>query len=590
MIKRLPLFIVIFSLVLAGFILPAAARTWKSSSGRFSVEAELIDFKEGKAQLKKADGTLIEVPLVSLSEEDRRFVKGRFPGVQEEKLTPGAEYREWSSKSGKFSAIAEFLGVEEGKVQLRKPDGSEISVDKKLLSPADQGWIASELKRQREEEKENKSAPNTADEEVAGKIEAQEVPMKLVRMDPPKGKGRGKANVPVSYIFTLTEPQQVYFKLGSAAGKSDGKGESASQAEFARIITHEPVYHSANPLRGVVQFGDHRYGFAIDSAGGKVAGYNRLYFDFNGNGDLTDDKPVAAVSSGAQSGGMAITQFPRIDVKVDAGGKSYEASFLPSVISRQTPGDSYATATFYAASVREGHIERGSKHINLLLVDHNSNGRFDDAVSVRSNGDALEGDLLLVNPKAKKRVSSDAELDRDRNFINKTVCIGKEFYRIELPASGETLKLTPAKISLGSVSNSSPAFRAVLFCEDYGVIAIGRAKDSKIPLPEGAWKVLRYSIEGGNGTIVSALFGSESPPVTVAKGATARLPFGAPFHAAVTAARTSPQQVALSLSILGVGGERCTSLTIQGKKPPNPLFVIKDKNDKVVRQGVFEFG
>ena len=53
-------------LVLVGSISQAASRTWKSSNGRFSVEAELLDFKDGKAQLKKSDGTVIEVPLVSL--------------------------------------------------------------------------------------------------------------------------------------------------------------------------------------------------------------------------------------------------------------------------------------------------------------------------------------------------------------------------------------------------------------------------------------------------------------------------------------------------------------------------------------------
>ena len=138
---------VLLILALAGAIAQAASRTWKSSNGRFSVEAELLDFKDGKAQLKKNDGTVIEVPLVSLCEEDRRYVKSQFPGVEEEKLAPGAEYREWKTKNGKFSTVAEFLGCEGGKVQLRKPDGSEISVDKNVLSVADQRWVAAELRR-----------------------------------------------------------------------------------------------------------------------------------------------------------------------------------------------------------------------------------------------------------------------------------------------------------------------------------------------------------------------------------------------------------------------------------------------------------
>jgi hypothetical protein len=65
--------------------------------------------------------------------------------------------REWKNKSGKFSVLAEFQGLVDGHVQLRKPDGSDISVDKKLLSTDDQRWVAAELRRRREEEEENYS-------------------------------------------------------------------------------------------------------------------------------------------------------------------------------------------------------------------------------------------------------------------------------------------------------------------------------------------------------------------------------------------------------------------------------------------------
>ena len=39
----------------------AATRTWTSRNGTFTTEAELLDFKSGHAQLKKADGEVIDV-------------------------------------------------------------------------------------------------------------------------------------------------------------------------------------------------------------------------------------------------------------------------------------------------------------------------------------------------------------------------------------------------------------------------------------------------------------------------------------------------------------------------------------------------
>ena len=184
-----------------------------------------------------------------------------------------------------------------------------------------------------------------------------------------------------------------------------------------------------------------------------------------------------------------------MDIKLDIKDQSVDYSFLPSLLCQASRGDAYATVTFYAAVMREGYITQGRKRTRLVLLDHNSNGLFDDAVSVRPDGSVAEGDLLLINPNPKKRPSSGADLGGDRNFIGKTVCIGKEFYRMETSPSGSSLKLTPTKFSMGCVVNSSPLYRATLFSPDYGVVVIGGSKDQKISLPEGEWRVLSYMVE-----------------------------------------------------------------------------------------------
>jgi RNA polymerase sigma-70 factor (ECF subfamily) len=52
-----------------------ATRKWADSSGTFSVEAEMVDFKDGKVSLKKTNGKVIIVPLAKLSEADQEFVR-----------------------------------------------------------------------------------------------------------------------------------------------------------------------------------------------------------------------------------------------------------------------------------------------------------------------------------------------------------------------------------------------------------------------------------------------------------------------------------------------------------------------------------
>jgi hypothetical protein len=583
--SRMPrLLAVLAVLVLIGSVSLAATRTWKSSNGQFSIKAELLDYKDGKAQLKKSDGTIIDVPLASLCEADRQYVKNQFPGAEEERLAPGAEYRTWKAKKGSFSTTAALVSCANGKVQLRKPDGTELTVDKSALSPADQRWIAAELKRQGEDDEADKSdkvADKNGSEEAVGQIDEQEIPMKVTRLDLPKGKGRTQAVSLATFLLSQTSPQQIYVK----------QGDSSKEEAFHRVVSKEPTYNAPTPIRGVAKFASHEYGFAFDSANGKATGPNRLYFDINGNGDLTDDKPIAATMASNPIPGFSQSQFPRVDITIETGGKSIEYAFVPSVVCRASNNEAYATVTFYAAAVREGRITRGGKHTTFMLVDHNSNGLYDDAVSVTPDGNMSEGDLLLVNPKAKRRTSSELELGRDCSFVNKVVGVSGQFYRLETQPSGESLKLTPTQLSMGYVSNSSPLYRAVVFCKDYGVVGIAGTKDQKIALPEGSWKVINYTIEaGGAKTSMAARFDANSKATNVAKGETAQLPFGPPLHAAVTAIRAGGDKIYLSLSIVGQGGERCTSLTVNGNRPPKPLFKITDKDGKLVHQGCFEWG
>ncbi len=69
--KLVPLLV---ALTVALLAVPLAARQWTSRNGGFNVEAELLDVKDGKAVLKKADGSQISVPLSRLSLGDVRYI------------------------------------------------------------------------------------------------------------------------------------------------------------------------------------------------------------------------------------------------------------------------------------------------------------------------------------------------------------------------------------------------------------------------------------------------------------------------------------------------------------------------------------
>ncbi|MCH8043368.1 MAG: hypothetical protein IID44_06575 [Planctomycetes bacterium] len=63
--------------LLVGVLLVAAsasARKWTDNTGKFSVEAELVEAKDGNVRLKRKDGKIMTVPVSRLSKADRDYL------------------------------------------------------------------------------------------------------------------------------------------------------------------------------------------------------------------------------------------------------------------------------------------------------------------------------------------------------------------------------------------------------------------------------------------------------------------------------------------------------------------------------------
>ena len=50
-------------------------REWSDATGKFHVNAKLLGVKDGKVQLKKSDGEVINIPLAKLSAQDQDALK-----------------------------------------------------------------------------------------------------------------------------------------------------------------------------------------------------------------------------------------------------------------------------------------------------------------------------------------------------------------------------------------------------------------------------------------------------------------------------------------------------------------------------------
>ncbi len=264
------------------------------------------------------------------------------------------------------------------------------------------------------------------------------------------------------------------------------------------------------------------------------------------------------------------------------------------------------------------------------MIDFNSNGQFNDESEVNndvrsSNGTLYpkQGDMLLIDPASDAAGSPYDVTDGDcRQYVARLVNIDGRFYELKVSPTGDKLTLIATPLPLGSVTNPSENYRAVIYGER-GFLKIRGAKGKPVPVPEGEWKLLSYTIdvsEPSKGSeqpsdrglsawsVVAGLLGGDVPvaassctivcaqatgdyrPVNVREGATVALPFGPPYRPKVTATPVDDHQVSLALSLIGSSGEVCTNMIVAGHRPPKPELTITGPKGEVVQKGNFEYG
>ena len=476
-----------------------------------------------------------------------------------------------------------------------------------------------------------------------------------------------------THVLRMVRPQ--LFSMRPTAFLSDGRilvipaRPSSPAAGFGEVVTKEiGEYNSERPFRGVARLGSGQYGFVLDTEDGESTDYCRLYFDLNHDGDLTDDEVIEGKRPpGEVREGYSRYEFPRVDLRIDAEGTKVDYAFLFSAYSQvvdarrggmflwsaglpqltgrneskepEKPEESkkavLAWARLTAAAYREGEVTVDGKSHRVALVDCNSNGRFDDAVTVRksSSGRASvrHGDIVLVDADPKGELPP-SQVDSPGSPVAKLLAIGGGFYEMEVAPGGDKLTLSPSPVPHGHVTVSSDGFQGTVY-GDAGVMEIKGDKSESVPVPVGDWNLASYTIDLTNrwdpsdksedekttseegsllkGLASAPLAGTESPPrrppttriraygydsqvMKVREGETIACPFGPPYRPVVKAGDSPSvkpgQQVRLGMSLIGSGGETCRSLSVNGGRPPQPEFTISTSSGEVVANGRFKWG
>lgn len=479
--------------------------------------------------------------------------------------------------------------------------------------------------------------------------------------------------MPIEFWFRQTRPQSFFKQTSGPEGMVRGP-ERPGVPEFSEVIKKEPSeYNSERVFRGVVKLGSQHFGFAFDTskkasdeeesegrdedgqagtgaknsrdaaipsgAGSRVmdvVAYDRLYFDLNRNGDLTDDEVIESEGEPRKASSYAHCSFPVVDLTIEVDGKTSEYAFRMSVYARGSSRYSYANASLSAAAYREGEMEIDGKTYRVVVVDFNSNGRFDDRYEVDDQGGAAggpvyprTGDMLYVlDPEAEAESPRsgvnpyDPSSNRGLHYVTKLVNLDGDFFDLAITPAGDELTLEPSSLAVGHVTNPNEGYRAVVYGE-HGFLNIVGDESGQARVPVGSWKLASYTIEKAateepekaeDGSIIEsfkrALLGGARPvprqnrfnrvsaqatrdyqEVVVKKGETVELPFGEPYQPVVSIGGSRGQGVvSLTLALVGQGGERCSSMYVNGSRPGKPEFTISTADGEVVETGTFEYG
>jgi hypothetical protein len=300
------------------------------------------------------------------------------------------------------------------------------------------------------------------------------------------GKTYALEEIPVSEC-----PETIRSQLQSGQATTECGGNPSDTVTY-------PVFKSSKPVYGVVPFGmslfdpqaGRRYHFALDESAG--AGYDRLYFDANGDRDLTNDPAVGLAKDSPTdtqdpSGSVV---FENVQVTFDYGPGA--GTFTQTVIPRLRRSGENIRMYFAASTARKGKIVLDSEELELVLGQIVSvSGRYDGPMT---------GAFLVGKDNSLPVIAYWRHVDGT-------------FYRLSPTPAGDKVAVIPYSGPFGvleaGVGNQdmTPTIEfGWLFGKDSLIdMSLCRRAGGKIHLPVGDYRPFRLAVRCGQRRIGMAM-------------------------------------------------------------------------------------
>lgn len=297
-------------------------------------------------------------------------------------------------------------------------------------------------------------------------------------------------------------------------------------------------------------------------------GYDRLYFDANADGDLTNDPVCQPYRRDSQT--VCFGPVKAVFAAPD-GPITYHLNMELRTYSGRTD------CLLSPACWYEGQVTVGGVKKRCVLVDHNVNGAFNDKSPDYSKSD---------------RIRFGEQTTTEGGAVGDYVEVDGKLYKVEIARDGACLSLAPAPdVPYGTVRLADNL--ASICVSGANGSFVRKPENGRIKLPVGEYRVQTWTAErkddaGAKWEMRAMVLPDGAGSLVVAQDKEANLPFGEPIYSRLQANKNDAAYV-FEQRLEGRQGERVT-LTRNGAQPPAPKLRIRSQDGSYDRSLNSEYG
>ena len=381
-----------------------------------------------------------------------------------------------------------------------------------------------------------------------------------------------------------------------------------------------PELIGPRPLYGLALLGNEFRLFVLSRQKQEDVFYNRMYFDANGNKDLTDDPFVDGAINHRQEHDFCVVSFPPVDMTIPQDGSDTPFSFAATMsVSRfsqfEKRQDEEAGQRLWimlrSYCHYEGAFELNGQKYRVALNDASADGRFDKAMTYRK---APQGDGEAEGLFGAERTDLFYLSRGDRLSIHEWHQLGNHLvldgtvFHVKVDIPGRVITLTEKTDGLAALKLGEETEQLTLLDREEGNCVMAHRAGDRVMLPQGSYRLLAYRVlkedKWGDRWIMRGEGDGRSQFVEAKGGQENTLPLGQPLRVVVTAyTYRGGASYRLNFELKGDGGESIGEVvhisgslteiplsTSRRNYPKEATYQVVRMDGEVVARGTFEYG